>query len=371
MGTTNKGVRLASYSEALALNPRGRKKLRCPQCGALSFVPYIFEDSGEAVDLDECGRCDHQESCGYHKPPGEYFREYPERRPDNGMTPEERREAWQKHKDNLRHEHQLQERARLEKEILGEEAPEAPTMPENKPNPGIIRHSWKIVQNCEKRAYNWQNHPFFRFLVCRFGWEKVEEVFKLYHIGADKQGRTIFWQIDTEGEVHAGKIIKYNEDGHRAKNPDGTPEPGAATWVHSKLQKAGLMATDLELQQCLFGEHLLKLNVDDIPEGVCLVEAEKTAVICALYKPQYIWIATGGKYNLKPEKLDALQRYVQATRPLLVYPDLGAFDDWKARLEVLGDWMPYRISTLLEEVATDEDRAKGLDLADFIIRDKD
>ncbi len=43
----------------------------------------------------------------------------------------------------------------------------------------------------------------------------------------------------------------------------------------------------------MFGEHLLKKYPD---KPVCLVEAEKTALICAAMVP--VWVAVGGKTQL-------------------------------------------------------------------------
>lgn len=356
--TTRKGVRLARYAEALSLNPAGRKKLRCPDCGALSFVPYIFEESGAPVDIHECGRCDHAEGCGYHLTPREYFERHPERRPGNGMTKEERRREWEKRQAELRHERQLQECRRLLEDAQGAgmagNATEEPTERGG-------RLSWAMVPQTEQRA---ENTPFFRFLCQHFEPERVREVFRLYHVGGDKFGRTIFWQIDEAGEVHAGKIMKYQENGHRAKNADGTPAPGATNWVHSILTRAGMLPQGWQLEQCLYGAHLL--NLDDMPAPACLVEAEKTAIIAACAFPEFVWIATGGKYNLKQQTLGPLARYAQAAGAVTVFADLGSRDDWAQRLEPLRLWLPFTLSDYIEQRATPEARARGCDLADYL-----
>lgn len=68
--------------------------------------------------------------------------------------------------------------------------------------------------------------------------------------------------------------MKYNrETGHRIKDE---AMPNRITWVHSLLKKQGVLPQEWELTQCLFGEHLLKKYPD---KPVCLVEAEKTALI--------------------------------------------------------------------------------------------
>ena len=40
-----------------------------------------------------------------------------------------------------------------------------------------------------------------------------------------------------------------------------------------------------------------------------LVESEKTAVLMSLFKPQYTWLATGGKSGLKHDFLKPIKEY--------------------------------------------------------------
>lgn len=42
--------------------------------------------------------------------------------------------------------------------------------------------------------------------------------------------------------------------------------------------------------------------------------------------PEYVWLATGGKQNFKAEKCECLKG-----RKVILYPDLGAFEDWKTK----------------------------------------
>ena len=99
---------------------------------------------------------------------------------------------------------------------------------------------------------------------------------------------------------HTGKRIKSGS--------------GAIDWVHAKLKKSGVLSDDWELSQCLFGEHLLGLRPNDT---VCLVESEKSAIIGSAVIPDYIWLATGGKGNLKSDTCECLKG-----RNVILYPDL-------------------------------------------------
>lgn len=388
MGYNEKGVRLARYAEALKLNPNGRKKLRCPACGSLSFVPYIFDEvglltdtaeeqaekarrRGTAIDIQICGRCDHAEGCGYHLPPSEYFARYPERRPRSNISREERKEIARKEA-----ERREAEKRRLQfLELLEEMSDTQKAAPmqtqnteakaENKPKAAPCVIPWEYVQRSQEKA---EQTALFRFLASRFNVDIVRRAFDLYHIGGDKYGRTIFWQINEANEVKAGKIMKYAENGHRAKLPDGSPEPGAMNWAHAVLKKAGLLPEAWELSQCLFGLHLLiTQNTAAKPKSVCLVESEKTALIASIVMPQNIWLATGGKYNLTPEKLAPLRAYTQKAGPITVFPDLGSRDLWAEKLEASRLVLPFVVSDFVEDEATEKARGKGMDLGDWIL----
>ncbi len=61
-----------------------------------------------------------------------------------------------------------------------------------------------------------------------------------------------------------------------------------------------------------FGEHLLKTHPDKV---VVLVESEKSAVIGSAIFPDYVWLATGGKSQMREEKLRVL-----SGRTVLLFP---------------------------------------------------
>lgn len=352
MSTTGSGVRLAKSGECRAL---GRAKFKCPSCGSYSFVPYIFEDSKQAIDKEECGRCDHEGSCGYHRPPREYWEIHPDRKPE-GMTPEDLKKNERERRKRLEWE-----RLHLERQKLLGTAPEMPLKAQETPQDEAGRIKWEFVRPYERKA---QETPLFRFMCKLWAPDRVEEVFRLYHVGCYDDGKVIFWQIDNEGGVRTGKVMQYREDGHRAKGPDGGHLPGSFDWVHSILKRRGMLPESWNLEQCLFGAHLLTL--DDLPVPVHLVESEKTALMAACEWPESIWLATGSKNNLKPDKLAALREYCEQAGPLTVWPDLGAEEEWKAQLKKSALWLPIRFSTFLEEVATDKAKAKGYDLGDYL-----
>ena len=94
---------------------------------------------------------------------------------------------------------------------------------------------------------------------------------------------------------------------------------------------------------------------------VCLVEAEKTAVICAGYMPEFVWVAVGGKNQLN-ERLDVLRG-----REVIAFPDIDATEAWTDYFNGRTD-LNVQVSTMLEENATEEDREAQVDIADLLIR---
>lgn len=273
------------------------KKQRCPQCGRLSYKPYIDMETGEEVG-DGCGRCDHQSSCTYHLPPREYFVDHPHPISSHSFTPKPKTE---KHLYTLPKE-----------------------LPDKFHNPSSTFACWMAEQ--------------FRDKI-----DLAKQAYEDYRLGCTSLREVIFWQIDMEGKVRSGKIMKYNKEGHRI----GTP-----SWVHAKLMKEGRLTNDFQLTQCLFGEHLLTKRPNDV---VCLVESEKTAVIASVFFPQFVWVATGGCGGLSQEKLKVLKN-----RKVIVYPDSGAYQKWK---EIMARTTEINYS-IIEEFEAYPDNT---DLADILI----
>lgn len=353
MGTTH-AIRLANYAETYKANPEGNKLLRCPSCGRRSFKPYIFDDTKEAVDINECGICNHRSSCGYHFTPREYYKAHPERNPKNGMTKEELREEWKKRQELLRRERQKKEIEDISL-LLGDFSH---LMAEEEEKSS---HPWEMVERSEERA---EKTPFFSFLCRHFEPERVREVFRLYHVGGDTLGRVLFWQIDTEGRARGGKLIKIGSDGHRAKGPDGKSAPGSITWVHAILKKANKLPEGWKFEPCLFGAHLLSSK--DMPAPVCLVEAEKSAIIGACAMPQYIWVATAGKENLNSKILAPLFPYSQKNGPVTIFPDVDAHEEWEFELAFMGRYFRYILSDYVREKAKGNAKAQKADIADYL-----
>ncbi len=288
---------------------KGGLKYACPACQQMRFVRYVDSFTGEQV-ADEVGRCDREDSCGYHLRPREYFH-MTGKNPFSAPKP----------------------------------AMKLQPKPEPVQQPSFI--DAKVVQASLTR-YNQNN--FCRWLCSVFGEQKAFELTAAYKIGTSKHwpGSCVFWQIDRNWKIRTGKVMLYDDSGRRVKKPFSHIQ-----WVHEVMQ-----IEPYHLKQCFFGEHLLSTDSD---KPVAVVESEKTAIVASGFIPGLLWVATGGKKSKLKEKLQAV-----AGRKVKLYPDLMAFEDWR---KVAAGLPGVTVSDILERRATEADRAAGLDLADYLLRE--
>jgi hypothetical protein len=287
-------------------------KQTCPACGKPKvFTRYVDIETNEVL-AHNVGRCDREDKCGYHYPPRQYFT-------DNGHKQYTIPKAYKK--------------TMATKQIL-------PTYID----PAIVESSFKHFNN---------NH-FITYLNTLFGAEITNTLLKTYPIGTSKywQGATVFWQVDSRGNVRTGKIMLYNPImGKRVKEPYNH-----ITWAHSVLKQP-----NFTLKQCLFGEHLITQYPN---KPIAIVESEKAAIIASVYMPNYNWLATGGAKNLNKERFSPLQG-----KKIVLFPDVNQYDKWKQTAEnILLPNTHISVSDYLEKNATPQMREHGADLADILIK---
>lgn len=291
----------------------------CPVCGRHRCFTLYVDENGEPLH-ETVGRCDHESSCGYHYTPKEFFHD----NPDFG------KEDWR----NL---------LRIPKS----------SRPITKQKALCTIQDEYLTRSVRTDVHS----SFVSFLLTIMPEETVAYLIDLYRIGVTKSRDVIFFQIDVNGKLRTGKIMKYDPvTGHRIKDPD---MPGRITWVHSLMKQKGLLDENWELSQCLFGEHLLPLRPT---ADIRLVESEKTAIICSIYAPQYIWLATGGKSQLNPEKLKVLQG-----RKVVAYPDLDAHNEWVEKFKAM-PWLNVTVSDYLLKMAEPDELCTNMDLADYLLK---
>lgn len=299
-------------------------RLVCPSCGRREFSPYIDVTTGEILH-ETCGRCNRESNCGYHLTPSQYFQNHPEARPQG--------EPW-------RHYEPYSPRKNT---II------------TAPKPKLSGPICELPKDIADKTVSFKHKSnFVRFLETLFDPLVVEGLISEYCLGVTKAGETIFYEIDGKGRFRGGKIIQYNPlTGHRIKNSDYP-----VRWVHTDFKRLGYIPQDWTLSQCLFGEHLLSRYPDKV---VCVVEAEKTAVIGAGFEPDCVWVAVGGKTQLG-DKLGVLRG-----RQIIVYPDVDVYDKW-VDVFTQKSYLSAVVSGYLEETCTEEDREAQVDIADLLIR---
>lgn len=275
---------------------KSSKKFVCPNCGKRRFVRYINQITNEYLE-ETYGRCDRETSCGYHKNP----------------------------KQN---------------ECIAIVNIEKINIIQDFIDPILVRQSLK----------KYCNNNFAKFLHKHFAKQEVENCIAKFNIGTSKHwdGATVFWQINQTQKVHTGKIILFDENtGKRVKIP--FPH---INWVHKKINK-----DKYNLKQCLFGLHQLKSSIA-IPlqyncNTIAIVESEKTAIIMSLFIPEYLWMATGSKQNLRLQLLEPIKK-----ENIVVYPDKGEFEDWNKKvIELQKQGFKIKCSSIIEnsefEIGTD------------------
>ena len=190
---------------------------------------------------------------------------------------------------------------------------------------------------------------------------QMQRAAQLYRLGMSRDGGVIFWQIDENEVMRDGKIMYYRTDCHR----DHDRKP---SWVCYHLRRTGMLPADFKSEHCLFGLHLLKTQGGaGGGSTVCVVESEKTAVIMSALKPDYIWLATGGKTELNVAKLKPLQG-----QRVILFPDTDetgqTYRDWYEIAEAASDVFghPVTVSSILEQRATKAQRAAKIDIADLL-----
>lgn len=279
----------------------------CPSCGRKRCFAYYVNEEGKGLSK-EVGRCDHENKCGYHYKPKDFFRDHPSLK-----------------------------------------IPESWKLPMTE----VERKLW-VINSSEVKRFRSNESTLAKYLRNRIG-ESFLAAATQYELGATIDGSTIFWQIDINGKVRTGKVMAYGEDGHRIK----TEEFDRVNWMHRLLMKDNLLPQEFELTQCLFGEHLLRLNPD---KPVAIVESEKTAVIMACYNPDFVWLSTGGKNNLNGDRLVPLKG-----RKILIYPDADAVQEWKDKVASVGNLYDIAVCDLHY---TEDDIQNKRDIADLILTHK-
>ena len=287
-----------------------KTRFDCPKCnGKKTFTKYIDIELNEYLG-DHVGRCNKVDKCEYHFKPKQFFA------------------------DNKDYTHvykpQQMNVAPPKKAMF--------TIP---------------IEQLDATLTQYDSNNFALILLKLFDYNDAVKLLTLYEIGTSKKwgGATIFWQIDANGIVRTGKIMLYNvETNKRVKQPYDH-----ISWVHKDI-----LTDTHELKQCFFGEHLINKFKS---KPIAIVESEKSAIICSYFLPEYVWLSAGNINGLSIEKFKVL-----SGRKVVLFPDLNkGFEIWQQKANEFKHLAEVSISNYLQRIATKEQQANGLDLADYLI----
>lgn len=320
---------------------RGRGRFTCPGCGKhKQFTRYIDGATGEPF-ADNVGICNRVGKCGYHYPPKMFFADNPDLKNKPFRGP------------------------RKEKTI---DVVPAKFIPPPEPVFHTVAH---LKESLGKDTEN----PFIRYLFNLFPdcEDEIQKTVKKYFVGFFNK-LTCFWQIDYKGRIRKGKLLRYDPVSGKRQTVYSWTEKNEKSgesetveiktyWVHKILQKRKQLSEDINLTNCFFGEHLLRLEKN---KTIAIVESEKTAVLCALCFPQYLWLSVGAQSHLTVRRMKVL-----AGRNVIFYPDADAFPLWRDKAEEarrIG--INAKVSTFIETLTSAEEKINGFDLADYIHREQ-
>lgn len=349
---------------------KSSKKYQCPSCGMKTFVRFVDKDLNLHQDLN-FGRCDRESKCRYFRSANSakkyYWVQFLELRsiskrafrlvdiygnieilPKSEITKIDEEKClvaeWILIKRNILY---CKQDAVFQSDSNLTDCVRDFVIEKDR-----MEFDFHLYSELENERQKFVRHNFLNFLTSIFEKHDVDVALERYLItGTDRfwKHSTIFWQVDRQNRVHAGKIMLYETTtGKRVKKPFN-----CINWFHKSQS-----LKNFKLGQCIFGLHLVK----DDARKICIVESEKTAVFASIILPEYYWLATGAKHNLKELFLNPIKNSA-----ITLFPDKGCYKDWKQKAEILIEkGFNITISDFIEKSFLED----GEDIADLFLSDQ-
>lgn len=304
------------------------KKYKCPQCGEKKFVVYIDNETKAPVDEYRFGRCDREANCGYHSHPTE----------DPELA------------------------AKKAESFIPVPAPE---VVQKFPDESVYGHIINKTKTCISPLHAFCNK---KLLI-------PNEHLLRWGIYSDKEDLTVYIYRNFNGIIVNLKWFRYKEDGHRDKDYDSfslkNPKPPHTPQKSPDWKNFSGEREQIEkYQMCLYGEHLLPRDLDNVP--VCVVESEKTAALASFFYKQFHWVACGSNNGLTDGK-DGKPDKIAHLKGRTVYWLCDADNASRMRKDENGIVRPSSIRHLIEHVEDFHivdlfpDRNDGYDIGDAIV----
>lgn len=349
---------------------KSSKKFICPKCESRSFVKYMDNEKLSYLP-EEFGRCDRETNCGYHKAPSKGTKCYLIPFISNTSISDKANKL-----TDINGIDTIIPKSQIIKELIN-----CCWISEwflKNSSISYLANEYKYFDNNDvdlintiiKNEKTLESIPSFHpielldkmyfespqidnlseFLKTKFSNGEVFNAMQNYFISGTNcfwNNSTAFWQIDEKQKIHACKIMLYDKtNGKRIKIPHNH-----INWLHNAVK-----VPNFNLCQCLFGLHLIK---EDYGKTIAIVESEKTAIIMSIFLPDYIWIATGSKQNLKLDLFNPIKK-----RNIVLFPDKGEHTDWHKKASELNQiGFKIEVSVLIEQTKFEN----GFDLADYYL----
>ena len=344
---------------------RGRStRHTCPQCGRKhTFTRYIDTENNNQYLSERVGKCNRLDKCGYHYTPREYFADNPHKR-DKYLVEDGSLRPCGYHytpREYFADNPQRGERGAF---------PVSSFPAIGKSEQGNRKHSVQESSKLIGRLPRWFMEStldvecdYKVWLYETFGDHIAGRIIRDYYIGGSRSDDpelplncVIFWQVDCNNDVRTGKIMNYDlASGKRIKG-----DAAYVNWVHSIMRSEGSLPEEWELEQCLYGEHLLSLRPTAV---VALAEGPKTAHIGSALMPAMVWVAVDSMMGLSLERLRPLKG-----RSVVLFPDQGkGYEEWVKRIDAIAQEVgfDYTVSQFVETHA----QANGDDVGDVVLWD--
>ncbi len=153
----------------------------------------------------------------------------------------------------------------------------------------------ELVSSCNPKHY--LNNNLVKWLGTIVGNDVATDVALRYYVGTSHKtiygaGATVFWCVDGSG-VRYAKVVQYD------------PATGKRNRDFEKPFLQPKHHNGKGLSPCFFGEHLIQ----DAPaeQIICIVESEKTALLCSIVLPSFLWISSSGANGITIEKMQSLK----------------------------------------------------------------
>ena len=171
--------------------------------------------------------------------------------------------------------------------------------------------------------------------------EQMGHAAERYQLGRSRSGATVFWMIDEQGVLRDGHV--------------------GDAWASALMKATGQLPEWWNPSHCFFGQHLLFSA-----RGIGIVESERSAVILSELYPSLLWLANSYPANLTEEHFQPLQGHA-----VTLFPRTDPFGNtYTAYLELADQvhrslGLDIRVSPILEDHATPEQKQRQIDIVDF------